>query len=101
MLGWNTRSQVMHVLHSKFVSKRKRDENGKDCRFTACLVIHRNKKLVNLRRVSPQFPQFSSSRMLIAIFAQNDWYLRHSDAQPGFANGNLRKPVYVEFRRYI
>lgn len=89
------------VLHSKFVLKRKCDQNKTITKHKARFVVCGNEETENEEESFSSVPDFSVLKLVMSIAKQRGWCERHYDVQHAFPNGKLERAVYVELPKFI
>lgn len=82
----------------KWVFKVKRDEQGAVVKHKARLVAkgYVQKEGVDFGEVFAPVARMESVRMLLAVAAQEGWFVHHMDVKSAFLNGVLEEEVYVQ-----
>jgi len=81
----------------KWVFKVKRDEEGAIVKHNARLVAkgYVQQHGVDFGEVFAPVARMESIRMLLAVAAQEGWFVHHMDVKSAFLNGELEEEVYV------
>jgi hypothetical protein len=90
--------QGYKAIRLKWVFKLKRDEAGKIIKHKARLVAkgYVQQQGVDFDEVFALVARMESVRMLLAVAAQEGWYVHHMDVKSAFLNGELKEEVYVQ-----
>lgn len=82
----------------KWVFKLKRDEGGNIVKHKARLVAkgYVQQQGIDFDEVFSPVARMESVRMLLAVAAQESWFVHHMDVKSAFLNGELKEEVYVQ-----
>ena len=86
------------AIDTKWVLHIKRNEDGKIFRFKARLVAKGFSQIPgqDFNYTFAPVARWDSTRLILAIAALNDLYLRHIDIKTAFLNGPLSEEIYVK-----
>lgn len=84
------------VLHTKFVLKRKRDENNEISKYKARLVVCGNEEVESHEETFSPVAHYSVIKLIFCLCIQRNWTVKHIDFENAFPNGESERPVYVE-----
>lgn len=89
------------VMHTKFVLKRKRDENGTICKHKArSIVCEKEEESCQKKSFLPVVhPNVTSS--ILSLSVQKGWASKHTDFENTFPNGILERTVYSEIPSHL
>ena len=90
--------QGHRAIGLKWVFKIKRDEQGAIVKHKARLVAkgYVQRSSVDFDEVFAPVARMESVRMLLAVAAQEGWFVHHMDVKSAFLNGELVEEVYVQ-----
>ncbi|KAL7296902.1 hypothetical protein TKK_0010292 [Trichogramma kaykai] len=93
----NLNGQKLNLIDSKWVFKRKIDENGKE-KFKARLVIRgfKDKNSYELKETYAPVSRLSTIRTALAVINKLDLKTVLLDVKTAFLNGNLADEIYME-----
>ncbi|CAB0036919.1 unnamed protein product [Trichogramma brassicae] len=93
----NLNGQKLNLIDSKWVFKKKIDENGKE-KFKARLVIRgfKDKNSYELKETYAPVSRLSTIRTALAVINKLDLDAVQLDVKTAFLNGNLADEIYME-----
>lgn len=95
------RPKGTNVLHTKFVLRRKRKDDGYIEKYKVGLVVCSNKENNNDNDFCPPVVDYTVIKLLQSVAIQKRWKVKQFDFQNAFPNGNLDRAVYADLPKHL